>query len=64
MLHKIPYVFPVIGGVGVEQLIASIKGLEICLSSEQISCIESAVVYELTRLRNVNMGCPWFISIH
>ncbi|KAF8550956.1 Aldo/keto reductase [Imleria badia] len=46
ILHKTPHVFPLIGGSKVEQLFAHIKGLEICLSLEQISCIESAVVYE------------------
>lgn len=46
MLHKTPHVFPIICRATVEQLFASIKGLEIRLSSEQISYLESAVVYE------------------
>ncbi|KAG8220294.1 dimethylaniline monooxygenase [Butyriboletus roseoflavus] len=53
--HKTPYVFPVIGGPKVKQLFASIKGLEICLSPEQISYLESAVVYEPARLPDGNM---------
>ena len=54
MLRKVPHVFPVIEGPKLEQLSASVKGLEIYLSSEQISCIESAAVYEPALHLDVN----------
>ena len=63
-MHKFPYVFPVIGGPQIKQLLASIKGLETRLSSEHISYLESAIVTEPARLPDVNMRCSWFISMH
>ncbi|KAG8221203.1 hypothetical protein J3R82DRAFT_2777 [Butyriboletus roseoflavus] len=53
--HKIPYVSPVIGRLKVKQVFASIKGLEICLSPEQISYLESAVAHEPARLPDGDM---------
>lgn len=63
ILHKTPHVFPVIGGPKVEQMFASIKGLEICLSSEHISYLKSAVIYDPAHLPNVNTRLSWFVSI-
>ncbi|KAF5362670.1 hypothetical protein D9758_009637 [Tetrapyrgos nigripes] len=41
VLHKTPYVFPVIGGRRVEQLEQNIEGLNIALTEEQIKFLES-----------------------
>lgn len=53
-LHKFPHVFPVIGGPKVKQLSANIKASEIYLSSEQISYLESSVVYNPVHVPSVN----------
>ncbi|PPR07340.1 hypothetical protein CVT26_013656 [Gymnopilus dilepis] len=41
VLHKTPYVFPIVGGRKVEHLHSNIKALEIALSPEQIKYLES-----------------------
>jgi len=41
-LHKLPYVFPIIGGRKVEQLQENIVALDISLTSEQVERIENA----------------------
>jgi aryl-alcohol dehydrogenase-like predicted oxidoreductase len=41
-LHKLPYVFPVIGGRKVEQLKENIAALDISLTAEQVQRIENA----------------------
>lgn len=47
LLHKAPFVFPIIGGRKVEHLLANIEALEIALSTEQISYLESIVPFDI-----------------
>ncbi|KXN83117.1 Aryl-alcohol dehydrogenase [NADP(+)] [Leucoagaricus sp. SymC.cos] len=46
VMHKTPYVFPIIGGRKVEHLIANLDALEISLSHEQIKYLESATEFD------------------
>ena len=46
VLHKTPYVFPIIGGRKVEHLNANIDALKISLSSDQISFLESVIPFD------------------
>ncbi|KAF9041381.1 arylalcohol dehydrogenase [Panaeolus papilionaceus] len=46
VMHKAPFVFPIIGGRKVEHLLANIEALEISLSAEQITYLESVVPFE------------------
>ncbi|KAK0477459.1 NADP-dependent oxidoreductase domain-containing protein [Armillaria novae-zelandiae] len=43
VMHKTPYVFPIIGGRKVEHLEANLKALDISLSKEQIEYLESTM---------------------
>jgi len=43
VLHKEPYLFPIVGGRKVEQLIENIDALSISLTPEQIKRIDGAV---------------------
>jgi len=45
-LHKLPYVFPIIGGRKVEQLKENIAALDISLTSEQVHRIEQAAPFD------------------
>lgn len=45
LMHKTPYVFPIIGGRKVEHLLANVEALEISLSTEQIKYLESVVPF-------------------
>ncbi|KND88730.1 Norsolorinic acid reductase A [Tolypocladium ophioglossoides CBS 100239] len=47
VMHKTPYVFPIVGGRKVEHLKGNIEALTIQLSDEDIKEIESAVPFEL-----------------
>ncbi|KAF9465769.1 arylalcohol dehydrogenase [Collybia nuda] len=47
LLHKAPYVFPIIGGRKVEHLHANIEALNISLSETQIDELEAAVDFDL-----------------
>ena len=47
LLHKTPYVFPIIGGRKIEHLLANIEALELSLSDEQIQYLESIVPLDL-----------------
>ena len=47
VMHKAPYVFPLIGARKVEQLEANVEALEIVLSPEHIKYLESIVPFEL-----------------
>ena len=47
LLHKTPYVFPLVGGRKVEHLKQNVKALEISLSPEQMQRIEGAKPIEL-----------------
>ncbi|KAF8468081.1 Aldo/keto reductase [Russula ochroleuca] len=46
-LHKVPYVFPIIGGRKVEQLQQNIAALDISLTPEQVQRIENAVPFNI-----------------
>lgn len=46
LMHKTPYVFPIIGGRKVEHLMANIDALKISLSDEQIKYIESVLPFD------------------
>jgi aryl-alcohol dehydrogenase-like predicted oxidoreductase len=46
LLHKAPYVFPIIGGRKVEHLKSNISALEISLSPEQIKSLESVESFD------------------
>lgn len=55
IMHKTPYVFPIIGGRKVEHLLANIEALELSLTAEHIKSLESANEFDL--------GFPgWFIG--
>ncbi len=46
VLHKTPYVFPIIGGRKVEHLKQNVQALDISLSTEQIQRIDNAKPFE------------------
>ncbi|PBK87969.1 Aldo/keto reductase [Armillaria gallica] len=46
VMHKTPYVFPIIGGRKVEHLEANLKALDISLSKEQIEYLESIIPFD------------------
>ncbi len=46
VMHKTPYVFPIIGGRKVEHLEANLKALDISLSKEQIDYLESTIPFD------------------
>ncbi|KAL5498361.1 AAD14_8 [Sanghuangporus vaninii] len=46
VMQKTPYVFPIIGGRKVEQLMANIEALKISLSDEQIQYLESILPFD------------------
>ncbi|KAJ7694459.1 arylalcohol dehydrogenase [Mycena olivaceomarginata] len=46
LLHKTPYVFPMVGGRKPEHLVKNIEGLTISLSPAQIAYLESIVPFE------------------
>ncbi len=45
-MHKVPYVFPIIGGRKVEHLKANIEALDISLSKEQVEFLEGIVPFD------------------
>ena len=47
VMHKAPYVFPIIGCRKVEQLDVNIEALDISLTDEQIKELESAVEFDI-----------------
>ncbi|KAF9445316.1 aryl-alcohol dehydrogenase [Macrolepiota fuliginosa MF-IS2] len=47
VMHKTPYVFPIVGGRKVEQLMQNIKALSIRLSDEQIRYLEGALPFDV-----------------
>ncbi|KAK0472578.1 NADP-dependent oxidoreductase domain-containing protein [Armillaria novae-zelandiae] len=47
VMHKTPYVFPIIGGRKVEHLKANIEALDIRLTEKQIEYLESIVPFDL-----------------
>ena len=47
VMHKTPYVFPIIGGRKVEHLLANLEALDISLSDEQIKFLEAVEPFDL-----------------
>ncbi|GLB44415.1 putative aryl-alcohol dehydrogenase [Lyophyllum shimeji] len=47
VMHKAPYVFPIIGGRKVEHLMANVEALDISLADEQIKYLESVVDFDI-----------------
>jgi len=47
VMHKTPYVFPIIGGRKVEHLMQNLEALDISLTPEQIKHIESVTPFDL-----------------
>ena len=47
VMHKTPYVFPIIGGRKVEHLLANLEALDISLSDEQIKFLEGVEPFDL-----------------
>ncbi|TFK32818.1 NADP-dependent oxidoreductase domain-containing protein [Crucibulum laeve] len=47
LMHKAPFVFPVVGGRKVEHLLANLEALEILLTKDQIAFLESIVPFDL-----------------
>ncbi|KAJ7165698.1 Aldo/keto reductase [Mycena crocata] len=46
VMQKVPYCFPIIGGRKIEQLLSNIEALDISLSHEQITFLESVVPFD------------------
>ncbi|PPR05409.1 hypothetical protein CVT24_008023 [Panaeolus cyanescens] len=46
LMHKAPFVFPIVGGRKVEHLHANLEALDISLSDEQIQYLESVVPFD------------------
>lgn len=46
VMHKTPYVFPIIGGRKVEHLMANIEALNISLTEEQMKSLEDALPFD------------------
>ncbi|EIM85932.1 Aldo/keto reductase [Stereum hirsutum FP-91666 SS1] len=47
LMHKTPYVFPVLGGRKIEHLKANIKALDIALTGDQIKRLEGVLPFDL-----------------
>ena len=47
VMNKTPYVFPIIGGRKVEHLMQNVDALELSLSDEQITYLESIVPFDV-----------------
>ena len=46
VMHKAPYIFPVIGGRKVEHLLANIEALSISLTDEQMKFIDDVLPFD------------------
>ena len=53
VLHKTPYVFPIVGGRKVEHLKQNIQALDISLSPEQIRRIDGAKPFDVGFPNNI-----------
>jgi len=53
VMHKAPYVFPLVGGRKVEHLLDNIEALKISLSEEQILYLESIVPFDIGFPNNI-----------
>ena len=46
-MQKAPFVFPIIGGRKVEQLLANLEALDILLSDDHLEYLESVIPFDL-----------------
>jgi aryl-alcohol dehydrogenase-like predicted oxidoreductase len=46
LMHKAPYVFPIVGGRKVEHLLANLEALDISLDDKQINYLESIIPFD------------------
>ena len=53
VLHKTPYVFPIVGGRKVEHLKQNVQALDISLSPEQIRRIDGAKPFDVGFPNNI-----------
>lgn len=58
LLHKAPYVFPIVGGRNVEHLKGNIAALAVELNSDEIAEIEGAVEFDIGFPQNFLGGKP------
>ena len=58
VLHKTPYVFPIVGGRKVEHLKQNVQALDISLSPEQIQRIENAKPFDVGFPHNFIVRIP------
>ncbi|KAF4616917.1 hypothetical protein D9613_008391 [Agrocybe pediades] len=47
LMHKTPYVFPIVGGRKVEHLVANVEALNIVLSDEHIQYLENVLPFDI-----------------
>jgi hypothetical protein len=57
VMHKTPYVFPIIGGRKVEHLKSNIRALELKLTDEQMKSIDSTLPFDLGFPSNFVVRC-------
>jgi len=65
VMHKTPYVFPIVGGAKVEYLKGNIEALNLKLSAEDIAEIEGAVPFDLGFPMNMISADPtknWLLA--
>lgn len=55
VMHKVPFVFPILGGRKVEHMLSNIEALEISLSEEQIDFLDS--------IKPLDVGYPNFMIV-
>ena len=58
VLHKTPYVFPIVGGRKVEHLKQNVQALDISLSPEQIGRIDGAKPFDVGFPHNMIVRTP------
>jgi aryl-alcohol dehydrogenase-like predicted oxidoreductase len=64
-MHKVPYVFPIIGGRKIEHLKANIEALSISLTTEQINYIDGILPFRKTFPEAIIVGATliyWFAT--
>ncbi|KAF7331461.1 Aldo-ket-red domain-containing protein [Mycena kentingensis (nom. inval.)] len=47
VMHKVPFVFPIIGGRKIEHMLADVEALDICLTPKHIEYIESVLPFDV-----------------
>ncbi|KAA8903436.1 aryl-alcohol dehydrogenase-like protein [Sphaerosporella brunnea] len=58
IMHKYPYVYPIVGGRTVEHLKGNIEALSLELTDEEIDAIEAAVPFDVGFPMNMMFGFP------